>query len=150
MGRSRRMEPAKLCKVCMEAWSRSWMPRAQSSRSCSDSSWSSANCSRLSLTRSLSSDAAASVKVIAAILSSVVVPVETSRATLSTRLVVLPVPAPASTKKGFVERKLDPLALGSVAWGECIGQCLRTPVCFPLDSDRTRAPSDYSSADSSM
>ena len=98
-GRSRNSAPAKLCSVWMKALSRDCTPCAQRRRHSSGWDASAAASSRSERMRTRSSAAAASVKVMAAILSSVVSSLATRLTMRPTRLVVLPVPAPASTNR---------------------------------------------------
>ena len=96
-GRSRRIDPAKLCSVVNGVVSMSSTPLAHICRHVGSASSSDAALSSSSLMRSLSSEAAEFVNVIAATLSTVVTPEPIRLTTLPTMLVVLPVPAPAST-----------------------------------------------------
>ena len=104
-GRSRRSWPAKLWRVCIEAESNPRIAARHRPLSVSGEPVDSIRERSLDLTRSLSSAAASSVKVMAAILLMVARPVVIRATIRLTKASVFPVPAPASTNK--VSSRLD-------------------------------------------
>ena len=124
----------------MAAWSRSAKPRSQRSRATpSNGESAAASLSNRSRMRSRSSAAAASVKVMAAMRSRVAAPPETRFATRPTKLVVLPVPAPASTKRV----SSSPVSIRCRAASSCGTKgvvILRSPPVPPIANRRPGPP----------